>query len=125
MSWNLAKYLPFCDEVSLFQPQIHKMTTELQPIITSKDITGNHECYLLIGLNNSLPHNKILDVAKLKALAGGKINVAQKMISISDRVENIVGKRKCWLSALSLFPILFLKAFFLRVAKSRNCVVHD
>ena len=41
---------------------------------------------------NSLPNNKILDVTKLKAFADNKINVAQVMISVFDRVENIVGK---------------------------------
>ena len=34
----------------------------------------------------------ILDVTKLKAFADDKINEAQMMISVFDRVENIVGK---------------------------------
>ena len=33
-------------------------------------------------LFNSLPHDKILDVTKLKAFADDKINVAQMMISV-------------------------------------------
>ena len=41
---------------------------------------------------NSLPHNKILDWTKLKAFADNKINFAEMMISLSDDVENIVGK---------------------------------
>ena len=41
---------------------------------------------------NSLPNDKILDVIKLKAFADDKINVAQMMIPVFDRVENIVGK---------------------------------
>ena len=40
----------------------------------------------------SLPNDNILDYAKVKAFADDKINVAQKMISVSDRVESIVGK---------------------------------
>ena len=39
-----------------------------------------------------LPNDKILDVNKFKALADDKINVAQMMIFVFDRVENIVGK---------------------------------
>ena len=49
-------------------------------------------CSLPIGESNSLPDNKILDFAKVKAFVDDKINVAQKIISVSDRVENIVGK---------------------------------
>ena len=41
---------------------------------------------------NSLPNDKILDVTKLKAFADNKIDVAQLMISVFDREENIVGK---------------------------------
>ena len=43
---------------------------------------------------NSLRNDKILDVTKLKAFADDKINVAQMMISVFDRVENIVEKRE-------------------------------
>ena len=47
---------------------------------------------------SSVPNNKILDVTKLKAFADDKINVAQIMISVFDRVENILkgenGKRR-------------------------------
>ena len=35
---------------------------------------------------------KILDWSKLKALADDKINVAEMITSVSERVENIVGK---------------------------------
>ena len=38
------------------------------------------------------PNDKILDVTKLKAFADDKINVAQMMFSVFDRLENIVGK---------------------------------
>ena len=46
------------------------------------------------------------------------------MISVFDRVENIVGKRrKCWLPEFSPFLTMFSMGFFLRVVKSRYCVV--
>ena len=41
---------------------------------------------------NPLPDNKILDWSKLKAFADDKLNVTQMIISVFDRVENIVGK---------------------------------
>ena len=45
-------------------------------------------------VNNSLPNDTILDTTKSKAFADDKTDVAQMMISVSDRVENIVGKRE-------------------------------
>ena len=41
-------------------------------------------------LIKSLPNNKILDWTELKAFADYKLDVAKIMISVSDRVENIV-----------------------------------
>ena len=38
--------------------------------------------------------DKILDMTKLKAFADNIINVAQMMISDSDRVENTVGEKE-------------------------------
>ena len=38
------------------------------------------------------PHDKIFDQTKLKALADNKLNVTKMMISVFDRVENIVRK---------------------------------
>ena len=43
-------------------------------------------------LINSLPNEKILNWTKLKACADDKQDVAKIMISVYDRVENIVGK---------------------------------
>ena len=41
---------------------------------------------------NPFPHKKILDQAKLKAFADNKLNVTKLIISVCDRIENIVGK---------------------------------
>ena len=41
---------------------------------------------------NPFPHVKILDQSKLKAFADDELNVAKMIISVFDRVENIVGK---------------------------------
>ena len=40
----------------------------------------------------SFPHDKILDKTKLKAFADDKSNLSKMIISVFDRVENIVGK---------------------------------
>ena len=48
---------------------------------------------LVVGLPvNSVPHNKILDVTKLKAFADDKLNIVKMAISLFDKVENTVGK---------------------------------
>ena len=39
------------------------------------------------------------------------------------RIENIVGKEKCWLTAFSSFPPLFSRGFFLWCVRSHHCVV--
>ena len=73
---------------------------------------------------NSLPNDKILDQSKFKTFADDIIKIFKMMISVFDRVENIVGKGdKCWLPAFSLFPSMFSKGFLLRIVKSCDCVV--
>ena len=53
----------------------------------------------------SLPNDKILHVTNLEY---NKINVAQMLMSVFDRIENIVGKRRnCWLPAFSPFSTMF------------------
>ena len=76
----------------------------------------------LISLN-SLPNNKILDWSKLEAFADTDLLVAQMMIYVFDRVENIVGKGE---NAGYQHFLLFLQCslkLFLRVVKSRDYVV--
>ena len=41
---------------------------------------------------NSLPNSNISDSSKLKAFADDIRNVTEILISLSDRIENIVGK---------------------------------
>ena len=57
---------------------------------------------------NSLLNDRILDVTKLKALADYKINEAQMMISVFNRVENIVEKGE---NAGYQHFLLFLQCF--------------
>ena len=48
--------------------------------------------YLRTLILSSLPNDKTLALTKLKAFADDNFNVAKMMISVSNRVENIVGK---------------------------------
>ena len=62
---------------------------------------------------NPLPNGKILDWSKLKAFAGNKINVAKMTISLSDRVENIVGNgENAGFQHFLLLPLCFQKPSF-------------
>ena len=62
----------------------------------------------------ALQNNKISDCSTLKAFVDDKLNIFKMMISIFDRLENTVGKRrKCWFPAFSPFPTVFSKAFLL------------
>ena len=63
-------------------------------------------CMALYPLNPS-PHDKMLDQTKLKAFADDKLNVTKVIISFFDRVENIVGKDKLLVQAISPFSTMF------------------
>ena len=56
----------------------------------------------------------VLDLTKWKAFADDKINEAQMMISVFDRVENIVGKgENAVFQHFLLFQQCFQKASFM------------
>ena len=58
----------------------------------------------------TLPNGKILDWSKLKAFADDKTNVAEMLYSLSDRVENMVGKgENAGYQHFLLFPHCFQK----------------
>ena len=62
---------------------------------------------------NPLPDDKNLDWSKLKAFADDKSNATKMIISVFDRVENIVGKGKiARYEQFLLFPQCFQKACF-------------
>ena len=59
-----------------------------------------------------LPNNEILTWTKLKAFADNEFSFAKMVISILDRVENIVGKREnAGYQHFLLFPQSFEKVF--------------
>ena len=86
-----------------------------QCLLQYKVHESSPEKHLICCLLNSLTDKQILDMTRLKAFADDKLNVARMMISLLDRVEKIVGKRrKCWLPAFSsLWEVFFSKAFLL------------
>ena len=72
----------------------------------------------------SLQNDKFIDLSSLKAFADDKINVREKLKFELRSVESIVGKgEKCWSPAFSPFSTMFSKGFYLKVVKSRDCVV--
>ena len=74
---------------------------------------------------NSLPHNGNLDWLKSKAFADDKIKVTEKLKFVtSEKGRKHCGKRrKLWLPEFSPFPTVLSKGFFLKVVKSRDCMV--
>ena len=84
-----------------------------------------HQRYLLKEMYlNSLPNGKILDLSKVKALCRPQFKCVSKIEICFGKGRKHCGKRrKCWLPAFSPFPTMFSKGLFLRVVKSRDCVV--
>ena len=60
---------------------------------------------------NPFPHDKILDQTKLKAFVDDKLNLTKMIISVFDRVENIVKKEKLLVQAISPFSHNVFKRF--------------
>ena len=54
-------------------------------------ISQGQDCVVRV---NPLPVDKILDQSKLKAFADNKLNITKMILSVFDRVENIVRKGK-------------------------------
>ena len=72
---------------------------------------------------NPFPHDKILDQTKLKIFADDKSNVTKIIISVCDRVENIVGKGEiACTSNFSFSHNVFQKASFPYMSKKCHCV---
>ena len=71
-----------------------------------------NDCHNMTIVVNSLPNDKNLDWSKLDGFADDKINVTEKLKFVLERIEKHCGKRKkCWLQAFSLFPLMFSKGF--------------
>ena len=87
---------------------------------TDPSIISQLDCYNVSQRSsNSLPNNKILDWTKLKAFANDKLDSAKVMISVYNRVENIVGKgENAGYQHFLLFP-----QYFQNVSFSRSLIV--
>ena len=65
-----------------------------------------------------------LSLVQIKSIWKQQNKCEQKLEICSGKGRKHCGKRgKCWLPAFSPFPTMFSKGFFLRVVKSRNCMV--
>ena len=65
-------------------------------------------------------------MSKLKPFTDDKMNVAQKMISVFDRVENIVGKgENAGYQHVLLLPQCFQKPSFFRVVKTLDSLPNN
>ena len=81
-------------------------------IFTEDQAKALMDCYLWCTccVFDSLPNDKVLDVTKLRAFADNKLNVAKRAISLSDGVENTVGKgENAGYQHFLLFPQRFPK----------------
>ena len=69
------------------------------------------------------PHEKILDQTKMKAFADDKLNVTKMIISVFDRVENIVAKGEiACTSNFSFSHNVFKRHLFQTRQKASLCV---
>ena len=74
---------------------------------------------------NPLPDIRILDMTKLKAFAGDKLNITRTMVSPLDRVENTVGKGENGYQHFLPFPQCFPNPFSLGSLKVGIVCVKD
>ena len=72
---------------------------------------------------NPVLDNKYFALSKLKAFVDKNFKIAKMMEFFPDRVENCVKRRKLWLPAFSPFLAICSKAFFIRIMKTRDCLV--
>ena len=70
-----------------------------------------------------LPNDIILDCPNSKHLRQQNKCDSKTEICFGKGRNHDWKRRKCWLPAFSPFPIMFPKGYFLRVFKSRDCVV--
>ena len=76
----------------------------------------------LLAMFNPFPHNKILDQTKLKAFADDKLIMTKMIISVFDRVENIVGKGEIACTSNFFFSLnVFKRLLFQRRQKVSLC----
>ena len=87
-----------------------------------KNIAGE-KVKKLMTIITSLPYDNFLYKIKFKAFADDNSYVTKTMMSVFDKVENIVGKGENAFTAFSLLPTMFSKGLFSRVIKCRDCVV--
>ena len=69
---------------------------------------------------------QIVRLLQIDVFADNKIHNIKKIdICVEKGRKHCRKRRKCWLPAFSPFPTVFSKGFFLKVVKSRDCVVNS
>ena len=89
-----------------------------------KERVNSEMCIVILGyiVLKTLPNDKFLEWTKFKAFCRRQINVAQMMIPVFDRIENIMGTgENADYQHFLLFPQCFQKPLFYEVVKSRDC----
>ena len=119
LSFSSSLKLSSANPFSLKESKIVSFGTGLR---YSPPLESYLHCDLKLLSVNSFPDDNILD--KLKAFAEDKINVAQMMVCVLERVEtfeNIVGQgENAGYQHFLLFPQWFQKASFLGLLKVRS-----
>ena len=104
---------------NVFNPIKNKSNNLSILILSFANIFNLDQCEIL-SFGKELTNGKILDGSKLKAFADDKIYVTDKMISPSDKVENIVRKgEKAGYQHFLLFLQCFQKPSFSGLLKVR------
>ena len=76
--------------------------------------------------NNSSPKDKYADFSKLIAFADDHLNAPQSIYFSFERVVTLMGKGEMLVTSIFFFFYNVFKGFFfLRVIKSRDCVIRD
>ena len=86
----------------------------------------NVTTFISIDIVNFLPYSKILD-CQVESFCRQKINVAQIVLSclcsgLKKKKKRRKKEKNCWLQAFSPFSAVFPEAFFLRFAKTGDCL---
>ena len=89
------------------------LTLTLLPLVVLRSYHGS-----------TLPNDKKYDQFEFKEFEDNKLNITKKLKFVLGKSRKQCRKRrKCWLPAFSPFPTMFSRGLFIRVVKSKACVV--
>ena len=88
--------------------------------MTSLCLCGIHKTSKCHSCFNPFPHDKILYQTKLKAFADDKLNITRMIISVFDRVENIVEKGEIACTSNLSFSHDFFKRLLFQISQKAS-----